>query len=137
MSKTLSKIASRPWVAHIDDERAEGNSIIVTLHNDYVFVDERDCGVRGFDTIQEAEQGTRGTAVITLVEVNRERFVGKAVVHMGEVWKVIGVGVSTPNNTFCHLMSLDRGKQQKNGWVGHQINDWVDTAVLKAARQGA
>ena len=33
MSKTLSKIASRPWVAHIDDERAEGNSIIVTVCN--------------------------------------------------------------------------------------------------------
>ena len=65
MSKTFTKILdSRLWVAHIDDERNQGNSIIVTLDNDYVFADERDCGVRGFDTVKEVEQGTRFANII-------------------------------------------------------------------------
>lgn len=65
MSKTFQKILdSRLWVAHIDDERNQGNSIIVTLDNDYVFADERDCGVRGFDTVKEVEQGTRFANII-------------------------------------------------------------------------
>jgi hypothetical protein len=60
MSKTIVKIiATRPWVVHIDDERGEGNSIIVTLNQDYVWDDERDCGVRGFETVKEVEHGTR------------------------------------------------------------------------------
>ena len=47
--KTFSKILStRLWVKYIDDERGDGNSIIVTLDSDYVWDDERDCGVRGF-----------------------------------------------------------------------------------------
>ena len=64
MSKTFEKIiATRPWVAHIDDERGEGNSIIVTLDQDYVWDDEKDCGVRGFETVKEVEQGTRNNCV--------------------------------------------------------------------------
>jgi len=64
MSKIIQKIiATRPWVAHIDDERGEGNSIIVTLDEDYVWDDEKDCGVRGFDFIWEVLQGTRRDCV--------------------------------------------------------------------------
>jgi hypothetical protein len=64
MSKTIQKIiATRPWVAHIDDERGDGNSIIVTLDEDYVWDDEKDCGVRGFDFIWEVLQGTRRDCV--------------------------------------------------------------------------
>jgi hypothetical protein len=60
MSATFKKILNtRLWVKHIDDERGDGNSIIVTLDKDYVWDDERDCGVRGFDTVKEVEQGTR------------------------------------------------------------------------------
>lgn len=63
--KTFSKILNtRSWVAHIDDERGDGNSIIVTLDNDYVWDDERDCGVRGFDTVKEVEMATRWDNVI-------------------------------------------------------------------------
>jgi len=60
MNKTLEKLlASRPWIAHIDDERGTlGNYIIVTLRNEYVFNDERDCGVRGFDTVSELKAAT-------------------------------------------------------------------------------
>ena len=65
MSKTFQKILdTRLWVAHIDDERGDGNSIIVTLDKDYVWDDERDCGVRGFDTIKDVEQGTRFANII-------------------------------------------------------------------------
>ena len=65
MLKTLQKILdTRIWVKHIDDERGEGNSIIVTLDSDYVWDDERDCGVRGFDTVKEVELFTRLDGVI-------------------------------------------------------------------------
>ena len=65
MSKTLQNILNtRLWVKHIDDERGDGNSIIVTLDNDYVWFDERDCGVRGFDTVKEVEMGTRFANII-------------------------------------------------------------------------
>ena len=61
---TIDKIKTRPWVAHVDDERGIGNSIIVMLKDNYVFAAEPDCGVRGFDTLSEAEQGTRKNAVL-------------------------------------------------------------------------
>jgi hypothetical protein len=62
----------------------------------------------------------------------REKYTDLIIVHMGEVWRVIGVGAQRDGNTFCHLANTSRGKQQKNGWVPNQINDWVDTAVLDA-----
>ena len=66
--------------------------------------------------------------------MNKQTFINKTVVHMGEMWKVIGVGTQTENNTFCLLANLNRGKQQKNGFNPVQINDWVDTEVLKSAK---
>lgn len=66
--------------------------------------------------------------------MDKKTFLDKTIVHMGEVWKVIGVGAQTENNTFCHLLNLHRGVQQKNGFRPAQINDWVDTAVLIAAK---
>ena len=60
MLKTLQKVLdTRLWVAHIDDERSDGNSIIVTLESDYVFADNPDCGVAGYDTVKEVEIATR------------------------------------------------------------------------------
>jgi hypothetical protein len=131
---TITKIANRLWVSHIDDERADGNSIIVTLDSDFVFDDERDCGVRGFDTLKEAEQGTRLNSVINKKNVMRDQFMDKTIVHMGDAWRVVGVGAQRDGNTFCHLASITRFRQQKNGKNPMQIGDWVDTEVLKAAR---
>jgi hypothetical protein len=131
---TITKIANRLWVSHIDDERADGNSIIVTLDSDFVFDDERDCGVRGFDTLKDAEQGTRLNSVINKKNVMRDQFMDKTIVHMGDAWRVVGVGAQRDGNTFCHLASTTRFRQQKNGKNPMQIGDWVDTEVLKAAR---
>jgi hypothetical protein len=65
MSKTLDQLPlTRSWIAYIDDERAEGNSIIVTLGEGFYFADERDCGVRGFDTVREVLRGTARNAVV-------------------------------------------------------------------------
>jgi hypothetical protein len=67
-------------------------------------------------------------------QMNKQEFLGKIVVHLGDVWKVIGVGAQRDGNTFCLLASTHRGRQQKNGWYPAQINDWVDTAVLEASK---
>jgi hypothetical protein len=64
MSKTLNTLlAQRGWISNIDDERSEGNSIIVTLKHDWFFVLENRGGVRGFDNVREVEEGTRKGAV--------------------------------------------------------------------------
>lgn len=60
MLKTLQKILdTRLWVRYIDDERGDGNSIIVTLEDEYEFVDNPGCGVAGYDTVKEVELATR------------------------------------------------------------------------------
>jgi hypothetical protein len=66
--------------------------------------------------------------------MNKQTFLDKTIVHLGEVWKIIGVGAQTEQNTFCLLLNLNRGRTQKNGFCGAQINDWIDTEVLKAAK---
>ena len=63
--------------------------------------------------------------------------VGCTLVHLGRAWRVIGVGAERNGNTFCHLANLYEFRVQKNGRVPMQINDWVDTAVLAAAREAA
>lgn len=63
-----------------------------------------------------------------------DSFIDRAIVHMGRVWRVVGVGAQRDGNTFCHLASLYEFRVQKNGRVPLQINDWVDTAVLAAAK---
>jgi|GEM_PF-2277821 hypothetical protein len=62
--KTLDAIRELPHVMHVDDERDAGNSIIVTLKEGWVFADEPDCGVQGFDTVSAAKKGTSKKAVI-------------------------------------------------------------------------
>lgn len=67
MNKTFQKILNtRPWVKYIDDERLEGNSIIVTLAMPYTFIDNPGCGVQGFDTVKEVLDAT------TKSQVNKE-----------------------------------------------------------------
>ena len=51
-------------VKHIDDERADGNSIIVTLQKDWYWADEPDCGVRGFDTLKELKDGLKAKNMV-------------------------------------------------------------------------
>lgn len=47
--------------------------------------------------------------------MNKQCFLDKIIVHLGDVWKVIGVGAQRDGNTFCHLASTHRGRRQKNG----------------------
>lgn len=64
MSKTIDHLlATRRWIAHIDDERDIGNSIIVTLQEGWDFEDEKGCGVRGFDTLAEVRSLTTRACV--------------------------------------------------------------------------
>jgi hypothetical protein len=65
MSKTIETLLdTRRWISHIDDERNDGNSIIVTLAKGWDFEDERGCGVRGFDTLAEVKSGTTKARVV-------------------------------------------------------------------------
>jgi hypothetical protein len=65
MSKTLNNLlATRPWIKYIDDERSEGNSIIVTLADGYEFADDPGCGVQGFDIVSDVKSGTTKDCVI-------------------------------------------------------------------------
>jgi hypothetical protein len=70
MSKTLSAIQALSYVAHVDDERAIGNSIIVTLQKGFAFKDEPDCGVRGFDTVSEAKNGTAMSRIVAVAALD-------------------------------------------------------------------
>jgi hypothetical protein len=76
----------------------------------------------------------RSSSIERLEGILKDSFLGKVIVHIGDVWKVIGVGAQRDGNTYCLMASTHRGRQQKNGWCPVQINDWVDTAVLKAAK---
>lgn len=76
----------------------------------------------------------RPSSIERLESILKDSFLGKVVVHIGDVWKVVGVGAQRDGNTFCLMASTHRGRQQKNGWCPVQINDWVDTEVLKAAK---
>ena len=69
-----------------------------------------------------------------LDKARTDSLIGRTIVHMGRVWRVIGVGAVSEGNTFCHLASVYEFRVQKNGRVPLQINDWVDTAVLAAAK---
>ena len=65
MIKTLKVLKqSRTWIAHIDDERGDGSSIIVTLAKNFDFADDPGCGVKGFDTVTEVRAGTREVDVV-------------------------------------------------------------------------
>lgn len=65
--------------------------------------------------------------------MDKKNYLDREIVVAGDVWLVIGVGAQTEANTYCHLASTTRFRQQKNGKNPIQICDWVDTAVLNAA----
>ena len=69
--------------------------------------------------------------------MHKQAFIYKAIVHMGHIYRVIGVGAQLGGNTYCHLASLTEGRMQKNGWYANQICDWVDDEVLKKAASPA
>ena len=54
---------TRSWIAYIDDERDLDQGIIVTLKDGWYFRDDPNCGVRGFDTVKEAREGTAKSEV--------------------------------------------------------------------------
>ena len=48
----------------------------------------------------------------------------------GEQWKVLSMGISFNDKTYCHLANTVRGRHQKNGFYPVQICCFVDDAVL-------
>jgi hypothetical protein len=77
----------------------------------------------------------RDGTIERLQSVLKDSFLDKIIVHMGDAWRVLGVGAQREGNIYCHLASTTNFRQQKNGRIPAQIGDWIDTEVLKAARQ--
>jgi hypothetical protein len=77
----------------------------------------------------------RSSTIERLENILKDSFLDKIIVHMGDAWRVLGVGAQRDGNTYCHLASTTNFRQQKNGPNPMQIGDWIDTEVLKAARQ--
>lgn len=69
MQKLLLK---RPWIQCFTT-RFIGNGILVTLTEQYRFVADPDCTVRGFDTIRELLAGTKRSEVILLSECSTRK----------------------------------------------------------------
>lgn len=53
--------------------------------------------------------------------------------HDGDTWRILAVGVSRGDKSFCHLASTTRGRQQRNGIVPVQIADWIDSDAIHKA----
>lgn len=53
----------------------------------------------------------------------------------GDVWDVLGTGAQRGDTTFCHLASLSRFQNQRNGANPVQIQDQVPTALLEQCQQ--
>jgi hypothetical protein len=49
----------------------------------------------------------------------------RTITHGGDTWRVLSEGATVLGQTFCHLASTTRGRQQSNGWMPLQINDWI------------
>jgi hypothetical protein len=62
----------RPRVLFWDDERKQGNSLIVTLNYGWFFTEETE-HVRGFDTVKEAAASIKDSQRCTCPECNAQR----------------------------------------------------------------
>lgn len=51
----------------------------------------------------------------------------------GDIWRIIGMGVSRAGKTFCHLSSTTRGWRKPGGWYPVGICDWVDHEAIQSA----
>ena len=59
MTNTEELLRAHKNVEVIDDERYIENGVIVTLVEGLAFEEDRDCGVRGFDSFSEALRSAR------------------------------------------------------------------------------
>lgn len=50
--------------------------------------------------------------------------------HDNDVWRIIGMGSIREGKVFCHLASMTRMVEQKNGSRPIQISDWIDLKRL-------
>lgn len=52
----------------------------------------------------------------------------------GDTWKLLGTGAKREGATYCHLASITRFREQRNGRVPVQIGEWVDDHLLEEAQ---
>ncbi len=74
-NKVFAAISNRSWIADISDERAQGNTIIVSLKDGWYFKEDPNCGTRGFETVRETAMGTSRNAVYNPSMVKPEKIV--------------------------------------------------------------
>lgn len=88
-NKVFAAISARSWISNISDERAQGNSIIVTLKDGWFFNADSTSGVRGFDTVRETAMGTSKNSVSNPSMVKPEKVKKVKVVKAIKVTKTI------------------------------------------------
>jgi hypothetical protein len=44
----------------------------------------------------------------------------------GDTWRVLSVGAFLSGKVLCHLASVTKGTQQRNGFMPFQMTDWID-----------
>jgi hypothetical protein len=48
-------------------------------------------------------------------------------------WRILGEGTFNDGKVYCHLASVHRGRDQKNGWTPIQMADWIPQEVILSA----
>jgi len=52
----------------------------------------------------------------------------------GEKWRVLGVGIERPVMCLCHLASVSRVRQQRNGAMPVQRLGWIARSLLEESK---
>ena len=56
--------------------------------------------------------------------------------HEGDVWEILSQGATRDGQTYCHLASTTKFREQRNGRNPIQIGDWIENErILSAAMQ--
>jgi hypothetical protein len=65
--------------------------------------------------------------------MKRNELIDKKVSYENDIYKIIGVGGELDGQTYVHLASTTKGRQQKNGFYPNQLCGYVEDSILKTA----
>lgn len=56
----------------------------------------------------------------------------RTITHNGDTWRVLSVGAFLNDKVLCHLASVTKGTQQRNGFMPFQMTEWIDVGLATA-----